>query len=273
MSVKTFILSSASVAALAFASSASAADIAHHHMSSTRVSIHRPAAFSWEGLYAGVQLGHESNEIKATKANGNTSKDDYQKDIDKSWAKPSGVNGGIYAGYNVDLGNNLVAGVDGNVDLSKVKSSQKLTATNPASEHYNEIKEKYNGAIRARLGYNLGRVLPYVAGGFSFADAAVSENLAKSDGEFNIGKKDHYTPQKIKYKVESGWNLGGGVDYAMSDNLILRADYRYRVINDPTVSTQVHGNDADKTDSVDTKTYKNVDVKSNSFRVGVAYKF
>ena len=270
MSVKTFILSSASVAALAFASSASAADIAHHHMSSTRVSIHRPAAFSWEGLYAGVQLGHESNEIKATKAkDDNTSKDDYQKLIDKSWAKPSGVNGGIYAGYNVDLGNNLVAGVDGNVDLSKVKSSQKLTSP----DHYNEIKEKYNGAIRARLGYNLGRVLPYVAGGFSFADAAVSEGLAKSDGDFTIGKQGKTTPQKIKYKVESGWNLGGGVDYAMSDNLILRADYRYRVINDPTVSTQVHGTDADKTDSVNTKTYKNVDVKSNSFRVGVAYKF
>lgn len=252
MSVKSIILSSASVAALVFASNASAADVPHRHISSVISSKKGPAAFSWEGLYAGAQLGYESSYLRYTGKKGD--KDDINTGLDNTFGKPAGVSGGLYAGYNIDLGSNIVAGLDGDINLNAVK---KETTVEGDENKTNIAKSRFDGAVRARLGYSLGRILPYVAGGLSFADCQSAEGL--TDGELAKGKKP-------AYKVASGWNLGAGVDYAVSDNLVLRADYRYQDLKNPAESFL-------KDNKVVTKDSKDISLRSNNFRVGVAYKF
>lgn len=250
MSVKSIILSSASVAALVFASNASAADVPHRHISSAIIAKKGPQVFSWEGLYAGAQLGYESAVLKYTGKKGD--KDDINSAIEDTFGKPSGVNGGLYAGYNIDLGSNIVAGLDGDINISAVK--KEITNDDNTT---NIAKSRFNGAVRARLGYSLGRVLPYVAGGLSFADCQSARGL--KDGELAKGKKP-------SYKVASGWNLGAGVDYAFSDNLVVRADYRYQDLKNPAESSLNNS-------KVVTKDSKDINLRSNNFRVGVAYKF
>lgn len=251
MSVKSIILGSASVAALVLASNASAADVPHHHVSSIVVSRKAPS-FSWEGLYAGAQVGYSASSLHYT---GKGDKEAVNSDLENTFGKPSGINGGLYAGYNIDLGSNLVAGLDADINLSRLKKS--VEVTEGKNDITNLFKEKYNGAVRARLGYNLGRALPYIAGGLSYASLESATEL--KDGKLSNNK----TP---KYKVASGWNLGAGVDYLLADNLVLRADYRFQDIKEPAVS-HAEG------EKVVTKDRKDISLRSNNFRVGVAYKF
>ncbi|AQX30694.1 outer membrane protein [Bartonella schoenbuchensis] len=54
-----------------------------------------------------------------------------------------------------------------------------------------------------------------------------------------------------------GYTLGGGVDFAMADNVILRAEYRYSDFGKQKFA----------------KDKLELDYQTNDFRVGVAYKF
>lgn len=254
MSVKSIILGSASVAALVLASNASAADVARHHYTPAVVSKKAVVPFSWEGLYVGAQAGYSTSALHSTAKGDKKAADN---DIEATWGKPVGINGGVYAGYNIDLGSNLIAGLDADINLSRLKKS----IDNKDDKTTSIFKEKYNGSVRGRLGYNLGRALPYVAGGFSFANIQAGYGL--TDGKFADDKKS-----SPKSKVASGWNIGGGVDYLLSDNLVLRADYRYETIKNPS-RTDYDAHDK----KIITEDMKDVNLRSNNFRVGVAYKF
>src|SRR5690606_19687493 len=108
------------------------------------------------------------------------------------------------------------------------------------------VVQKINatGAVRARIGYAMDRWLPYASGGIAFAD--VSQRLIGADENFNT----HYT----------GWTAGVGTEYAFTNNMIFRAEYRYTDFGtkafDNKFGPPVH-----------------IDLKANSFRLGFAYKF
>ena len=60
-------------------------------------------------------------------------------------------------------------------------------------------------------------------------------------------------------KTHTGWTAGAGVDYAATDNVILRLEYRYTD----------YGHKNFDVDGVDTRNK----FKTNEIRLGVAYKF
>jgi outer membrane immunogenic protein len=60
-------------------------------------------------------------------------------------------------------------------------------------------------------------------------------------------------------KTLTGWTVGGGVDYAATDNLIVRLEYRYTDYGDKNIA-------------FGGLSVKN-DFKTNEVRLGVAYKF
>lgn len=103
MNIKS--LMTTSVIALISASAAQAADvIVPHEVAPTVISA---PAFSWTGFYIGGQVGNFSSKVEITDPNKKDklfSKDDTPK--------PSGFMGGIYAGSNMDLGNNMILGVE-----------------------------------------------------------------------------------------------------------------------------------------------------------------
>lgn len=235
--------------------------------------------FSWTGFYVGGQIGGFSGKTKMDiLANG------QKIPVDKDFLpKLSGFMGGLYAGSNIDLGNGLILGVDTDImwaDKSDTKTGKTYVI---AKDHINYInkmlkdsainigenalkegakrtqsftfKEKWAGATRVRIGFAAERIMPYVAGGIAYTQlqdtASISITEKDSDKVIASGTLSDET------KTLVGYTLGAGVDLAMTNNIIVRAEYRYSDFGKKKFSN----------DKYETS------YKTNDFRVGVAYKF
>ncbi|WP_018902553.1 outer membrane protein [Rhizobium sp. 2MFCol3.1] len=172
----------ASAAILMLAGSASAADL---------VSEPPPApveqaapVFTWTGFYTGLQGG-------GAWGNG-----------DFSGIGSSNMNGGLitgFAGYNWQLDNSIVLGVEGDVSYN----------WNSEDVGVNSYKFDTTGSVRARVGYALDHALLYGAAGWTGARGHVDTPVGSDSATF------------------SGWTVGAGVDYAFTDNVFGRLEYRY----------------------------------------------
>jgi len=144
-----------------------------------------PPMATWTGPYAGINLGYGF----AGKANepGNEIGTD-------------GFLGGAFAGYNAELGNGVVAGIEGDIGYSDVKGSNAGT----------EVKGGVEGSLRARLGYAVTPdIMPYLTAGGAGRSVKVVEG----------GVADRQTPL--------GWTAGAGIDVKLSENVFARGEYRY----------------------------------------------
>ncbi|MET3560407.1 outer membrane immunogenic protein [Bartonella japonica] len=117
------------------------------------------------------------------------------------------------------------------------------------------LKEKWSGATRVRVGFAAAeRIMPYVAGGVAYAQVQASGSV---DVANNAAKSDEASEKFDRTKTFVGFTIGGGVDFSMADNVLLRAEYRYS-----DFGKKAFEKDGDK-----------LSYKTNDFRVGVAYKF
>ncbi|WP_208441293.1 outer membrane protein [Bartonella raoultii] len=278
MNIKSLVTTS--VIAIATASAAQAADVIIPRETAPAVITAAPA-YSWTGFYLGAQIGGRS--MKTDKGSSTLGYHDL---------KLSGMLGGLYTGYNVDLGNGVIFGLDTDVsfigkkdtingldmvvgqelgksvkeinkllDDAKIKRNDGLTVEN--SDDYVEnitIKEKWSGATRVRIGFATDRIMPYIAGGVAYTQMQgisalqVKKGLhADADANKVVASGNVYDETKTLV----GFTLGAGVDFAMTDNVLLRAEYRYS-----DYGKKKYFNDT-----------KELQYKTNDFRVGVAYKF
>lgn len=196
-------------------------------------------ALSWTGAYLGVQAGH-------LWADGSF-KTEAHPEVDAN-GQLGGWLGGVYAGYDHQFSNNLVLGVDADFAWYGVDDfvQFKDPTLNWPAESGIKYKLEWGGSARVRAGYAMDRFMPYVAGGVAFAQADVASYFG---GKVTGRAKPNLV----------GWTLGAGVDYAMTDNVIARAEFRYVDLGtfDHTAGNEVgHG-----------------DIKGGEVRLGVAYRF
>ena len=121
--------------------------------------------------------------------------------------------GGAHIGYNISaqslpvfgaaLGASGVFGLEGDVDATSVH------LTPPNANYRNPIQ----GSVRARLGIAVDRALFYATGGVALADVRDSYH---SNRGF-----DSDTSTRL------GYTVGGGVEFAVTNSLALRTEYRY----------------------------------------------
>lgn len=198
-----------------------------------------PVGFNWTGAYIGAQVGYAWGDSYY-----------YNEDDESANYDPDGFFGGVYVGYNHQLANNVVLGVDADLNFSGIDSRVGYDYLGEQwDDHVGVSDVKYTGALRARLGYAIDRWLPYVAGGLSVAKY-----------EFNL---DHDGSGDWDFKQEDtfvGWNIGAGVEYAATDNIIVRAEYRFSDFGDYNYSD-------------DWADDGHIDLKTHDIRLGVAYKF
>jgi len=185
-----------------------------------------PVAYSvydWTGFYIGAQVGY---------AWGNAHYNDgvfaRNYDID-------GVIGGLYAGYNAQIGN-WVLGLETDFNATGVKGNDSLAPID-------ETDARWAGSFRARAGYAWDRTLLYVTGGLAYASL---KHMA-STGETNS-------------KTHLGWTIGAGLEYAATQNILLRGEYRY---SDYEKLTHTYAIAAPR----------EVDGHTHQLMVGAAYKF
>ncbi len=174
--------------------------------------------FSWTGFYLGGQVGYGFGSDNA----GIVGSGPFQD-------RPNGIIGGAHVGYNFStqslplLGNAFnsfgtafggtggVIGIEGDVDGSDYRRTVAVTGAPffPTST----LRDNIQGSIRGRLGIAVDRALFYATGGAAFAEFRT--NYATTLGSDSLSRS------------RVGYTVGGGVEYAITNNFSLRGEYRY----------------------------------------------
>jgi opacity protein-like surface antigen len=119
--------------------------------------------------------------------------------------------------------------------------------------------------LRARAGYAFGNVLPFVTGGFAIGSAQVTDHVSvqvagydqttyKANQAISDGAKSAYVGRygyssfdanypnagilsapdvfnRAKTKIVGGFSAGTGIEYAITPNILLRAEYQYVIFD------------------------------------------
>jgi outer membrane immunogenic protein len=169
-----------------------------------------PAA-NWAGFYAGSFVGGALSSVSTRQA---------------ASASGTAFGGtvGTLVGYNWQSGA-LVYGLEGDI------GSNYLTREFSAKPGLvgNKVDSLYSLHARARLGYDMGWFMPFVAGGFAY------------------NRTDQYQQAPLDFNGQSrtlpGWTIGAGVDAKVTlpvlGPAVLRAEYLYESM--PTSSYNLNG--------------------------------
>lgn len=138
--------------------------------------------------------------------------------------------------------------------MKKVASELGLDQEDEVETLNHTFKQNWGGATRVRIGFAADRFMPYLAGGIAYGQFQDTVSISVKNEGGSVVSSKNLTDET---KTMIGYTLGGGIDFSMLDNVIIRAEYRY--------------SDFGKKKFVKEKL--EVNYKTNDFRVGVAYKF
>lgn len=204
-----------------------------------------PAGFVWTGGYVGLQAGYAWGKAVGGAYRIPTGEAAVLGNLD-----PDGFLGGVHAGYNYQFGNGFVLGGEADLTFADIKGSARLDYPNgPSDGNSATSRMNWNGSVRARAGYAIDRFLPYVTGGVAF-------------GRYEYVPDYNATPPLPGSKTKAGWTLGAGVEYALTDRLTTRFEYRYTDYGDATYAIAGIPNHVSR-----------VDLKTNDVRLGISYRF
>jgi outer membrane immunogenic protein len=296
--LRNLLLSTALVAA---AGSAVAADLPYRTAAPAPYVTAAPI-FTWTGFYVGLNAGAAFNN-----GNGGFSSSGFTAPNPVIYGGGSsnsktGFTGGVTAGYNMQFGS-FVAGVEGDInylDRNRGNSSAVVPVGGPggptpaASYYYFGANQggsssNYFGTARARLGFAFDRFLVFGTGGFAFGGNSNGGSVDQynvtytppvttidpitlvattTPGSYSAPTRTRLASTGGNSNSNIGYALGGGMEYAFSNNWSFKAEYLHVSLGNksrtyvPTTGTPVnsfiYANDKNKFDVV---------------RVGVNYRF
>jgi outer membrane immunogenic protein len=232
---------------VSFAGSAFAADLASQK--DAPVYAAPPPVFSWTGFYVGADVGGGWDDHDVSIA---------ASPIASAQAintRLSGVIGGGFAGYNYQI-NQFVIGVQGDFQDFGVSGSTFSAPTDTTSK----VQGDWVGAINGRLGFAFDRALFYAIGGAAFLRGSATVTPGPALTALLAQSGVAARPLTISHEY-AGYDIGGGVEYAVTPNWTARAEYRYAdfsVWNRPAIAWVPNG------------TTKN---EGNAVTFGVSYLF
>jgi outer membrane immunogenic protein len=182
------------------------------------------AAYNWSGFYIGATLGGGMASLPVT------DKDNFTLfeggPLDGQTLKSGGAVGGLHAGYNWQFAPSFLIGLEGDFNWSSFRSSD-TTCAGPCDGRQDQLvtssKLDSFSTLRARFGLTADRTLVYLAAGpaWGHVNASMAVNCplcgtsgipiaVASDSSFHVGLA-----------------VGGGVEYALTQNWLLRAEYMH----------------------------------------------
>jgi outer membrane immunogenic protein len=164
----------------------------------------------------------------------------------------SGFLVGIQSGYTWQLPNNYVIGYESEFNYADVRSQNNWNGLG-FGVGANGAGIRWFGSERLRFGYAIGRFLPYVTGGLSYA-------RFRHDGGGFLGA---FQLPNNSSRWHAGWALGAGVEYAVWDKVSIKAEYLFSRIDGPTGASFAPGLFT---------TYRVRDFDTHIARVGLNYQ-
>jgi outer membrane immunogenic protein len=181
----------------------------------------------------------------------------------------NGVIGGAHVGYTHQI-NQFVLGLEGDVDGSSLSKTVNFA---PFSNYYQDYIPTtvhsnlgVQGSIRGRFGYAFDRLLVYATGGVAFGGFNTSISTAYTNALFYpaFSGTDSFSNTRV------GWTVGGGLEYAVTNNWSIRAEYRYTDFG-PSNNVLVNSFPGFNGDFLGARVHTNL--IENRVQVGFSYKF
>ncbi len=237
MSVRKLALGSVAALAMAVSTGALAADLPARAAAPAPIAL--APVFTWTGFYIGVNAGMAGNEFRYP-FGGCIGCSPVALEYDgRATINSNGFIGGGQIGYNWAFGNGFMIGVEADYAFANVDGRLNLDAalSNGADTIGlglglgSELTSL--GTVRARLGWGaFDRTLLYVTGGWAWGRVKNSIDLVV-DGtdEFDFNRNVNV----------SGWTVGAGLEYAITQNLSLKTEYLYVDLGDKTIYANDYG--------------------------------
>jgi len=203
----------AGTAAVAFvATAASAADLPSRVAPAPIVAA--VPVFTWTGFYVGVNAGYGWN----TNDNG-TFVDPVTGVVVNGSDDDGGFVGGAQVGYNYQIGA-FVLGVETDIQYADHIGGRDRGFVPGVAGFRDDSDGNWFGTVRARAGVAFDRALIYVTGGLAYGDIASGRSVFVDPvtGDTFFGSESD---------VNTGWTLGGGVEYAFTNNLTAKVEGLY----------------------------------------------
>jgi outer membrane immunogenic protein len=191
------------------------------------------AVYDWSGLYIGVQGGYSwvdtgyYTDIPPDLASGTTF------DVD-------GAVAGAHVGFNYQW-QSLVLGVEGDLEWAGYEGDD-----DGFDGTIDRLEGNIQGSIRGRIGFAIDRFLVYGTAGWAWLDVDYSRP------DFD---------DEVLSRTLDGPTAGVGLEYAFTQNLTARAEYRWARFD----------SDSFPFTGGSERTLR--DVESHTIRFGVSYKF
>jgi outer membrane immunogenic protein len=185
---------------------------------------------SWTGFYIGGQVGYAHGEWDNTPLFGDVGA--FIPGVPVANASGDGITGGLHVGYNYQM-SNWVLGIEADFNWPSINNNSPYVV-NPqipaVTLAYNiASRVEHYGTVRARLGYAaLPNTLLYVTGGWAYG-----ETKTEIAGYGNFSQQAFVTGSS---QTHSGWTVGVGVDYMLTANWILGAEYKHIDLGSETFS-------------------------------------
>jgi outer membrane immunogenic protein len=240
-----------------------------------------PPPFTWTGFYIGVNAGglwpsgsRSASIFDPNPAHGGFLAADFPGGLGKQSA---GFIGGGQAGYNWQTGA-FVLGVETDFDgTTNSKSFNNvgapfLGAGVPAilKGDFLSVNGKASlswlGTTRGRVGFVVtpdNRLMIYGTGGVAYGGG--SANFSAFDATHGA----FWTGNPSSSRV--GWTIGGGAEYAITNNITIKGEYLYADLGKTSFSSV--GNPAVATFFPGVVVCGKIDYNASIFRAGVNYKF
>jgi outer membrane immunogenic protein len=203
-----------------------------------------PPPFTWTGFYVGVNAGG------IWSSGGNASTTIYAAGfpfLTTDWPNGSfgnsnsGFIGGGQAGYNWQTGS-FVLGVETDFDGSSLSRSRSFVGPsfvepifglNDNFSANGSVRLDWLGSTRARVGFVAtpdNRLMIYGTGGVAYGGGSAHLNVYDAvDG--------WYWSSGSNSATRTGWVVGGGAEYAFTNNIIFGAEYLYYNLGSRTLTT------------------------------------
>ncbi|MGH6836666.1 MAG: outer membrane protein [Methylocella sp.] len=206
----------ASVGAIAITGPAFAADLPAR--APPPVYLPPPPIFTWTGIYIGGQVGYAWGT-------GTNQFNGFDPFFGRGGAfinsnvggTPNGVIGGGNVGFNYQI-NQWVIGLEGTVDGTSLSNTGVAVFPDGSTVSAHSTAD-IQGSIRGRLGVAFDRALIYATGGVAFGGFNTDVSLSAPNVPFFASAS--------RSNTRVGWTVGGGIQYAITNNWSIRAEYRF----------------------------------------------
>jgi outer membrane immunogenic protein len=185
-------------------------------------------AFSWTGIYFGGNVGGAWRQDNVT---------DSLTSLSFSTGSNNGTfMGGGQVGYNYQI-NNLVLGVEGDFDWAgnNNNAGNGVVITGPLGLGHTfvaSVNDKWITTLAARLGIAYDHWLFYMKGGGGWVANNGVTITDVTTGTSLTGFNSNST--------SSGWLLGGGIEYAFTNNWTVKVEYDYLGLGNRTFTLPVN---------------------------------